>query len=232
MILRPPRSTLFPYTTLFRSRFGEDLPGRRERRDGVGARAVLSLREGPVRRLVRPGASRASHRGGGGGRAARRDRAVRAGARAAVEAGGAWGDARAARGDARPGRRGQSAPRRRAHRAHVTPAVLHGPDAPGAGAARAGEPFHVTAGGGRGGGALELARGRGAPGARRARGVRAPRRHRAAPPADRARDRGAERRDLGDDVAGAGAARRIDPVSRPRRGARLYRRARVVSLED
>src|SRR2546422_1681372 len=51
MIRRPPRSTLFPYTTLFRSRFGEDrqchgshtafrparsetqAPGRRERAD-------------------------------------------------------------------------------------------------------------------------------------------------------------------------------------------------------
>src|SRR3712207_6897558 len=30
MIRRPPRSTLFPYTTLFRSRGGADLPGEPE----------------------------------------------------------------------------------------------------------------------------------------------------------------------------------------------------------
>src|SRR2546426_8984800 len=37
MIRRPPRSTLFPYTTLFRSDAGSDLAGlrtRAERRDG------------------------------------------------------------------------------------------------------------------------------------------------------------------------------------------------------
>src|SRR2546422_2382711 len=34
MIRRPPRSTLFPYTTLFRSRIDEELPDRfRARRD-------------------------------------------------------------------------------------------------------------------------------------------------------------------------------------------------------
>src|SRR2546422_7008096 len=31
MIRRPPRSTLFPYTTLFRSLHGEDFRGRHER---------------------------------------------------------------------------------------------------------------------------------------------------------------------------------------------------------
>src|SRR5258705_10010053 len=37
MIRRPPRSTLFPYTTLFRSRLGERGPRRRRRaRDGRG----------------------------------------------------------------------------------------------------------------------------------------------------------------------------------------------------
>src|SRR2546430_12609484 len=30
MIRRPPRSTLFPYTTLFRSLFDVDIPGREE----------------------------------------------------------------------------------------------------------------------------------------------------------------------------------------------------------
>src|SRR3712207_7343934 len=38
MIRRPPRSTLFPYTTLFRSRLLENPPGRRVRPDG-GVRA-------------------------------------------------------------------------------------------------------------------------------------------------------------------------------------------------
>src|SRR2546430_15538128 len=39
MIRRPPRSTLFPYTTLFRSRGGAAKPGALERRPrrGVGA---------------------------------------------------------------------------------------------------------------------------------------------------------------------------------------------------
>src|SRR2546426_2443572 len=41
MIRRPPRSTLFPYTTLFRSR---DLPGQRRRqRLGPGARSRAGL---------------------------------------------------------------------------------------------------------------------------------------------------------------------------------------------
>src|SRR5688572_31754121 len=44
MIRRPPRSTLFPYTTLFRSRAARDAPrggdGRRDPRDSAtGARA-------------------------------------------------------------------------------------------------------------------------------------------------------------------------------------------------
>src|SRR5258708_5830017 len=42
MIRRPPRSTLFPYTTLFRSRLrhSEALPPRRERRPGTRARPL------------------------------------------------------------------------------------------------------------------------------------------------------------------------------------------------
>src|SRR3712207_7364910 len=53
MIRRPPRSTLFPYTTLFRSRLRsggarEVLGDRRAARDRRG-------RDGPVPLLVRPG---------------------------------------------------------------------------------------------------------------------------------------------------------------------------------
>src|SRR5215510_13805752 len=48
MIRRPPRSTLFPYTTLFRSRRGR---GRRERRREHRAcgRALAKLPRGPAR---------------------------------------------------------------------------------------------------------------------------------------------------------------------------------------
>src|SRR5690349_24049257 len=50
MIRRPPRSTLFPYTTLFRS------PGRRgDRHDAVRVRdREHELAEVPLGRLVRP----------------------------------------------------------------------------------------------------------------------------------------------------------------------------------
>src|SRR2546422_6852784 len=46
MIRRPPRSTLFPYTTLFRSppeahRQGEDAPRTRRREGYLGGRAAL-----------------------------------------------------------------------------------------------------------------------------------------------------------------------------------------------
>src|SRR2546430_12595657 len=44
MIRRPPRSTLFPYTTLFRS--GRIPPGPRRRRIGVSALAAGEGREG------------------------------------------------------------------------------------------------------------------------------------------------------------------------------------------
>src|SRR2546430_8376057 len=55
MIRRPPRSTLFPYTTLFRSHPGRD--GGRERR-------VNGLRGDEVRRRAGPtGSRRAVHRG-------------------------------------------------------------------------------------------------------------------------------------------------------------------------
>src|SRR3712207_7721564 len=57
MIRRPPRSTLFPYTTLFRSPLGielvDDLVGR-----GEGCRAVARSRE----RVENPGRDRKSTR--------------------------------------------------------------------------------------------------------------------------------------------------------------------------
>src|SRR3989449_8339598 len=60
MIRRPPRSTLFPYTTLFRShrddaapRIGERQPGQ-ERRDPLGARGPSAFQhEAPVRERPR-----------------------------------------------------------------------------------------------------------------------------------------------------------------------------------
>src|SRR3712207_8949446 len=42
MIRRPPRSTLFPYTTLFRSRGGDDVA------ELAGRRHALGLLEGPL----------------------------------------------------------------------------------------------------------------------------------------------------------------------------------------
>src|SRR2546422_1787406 len=52
MIRRPPRSTLFPYTTLFRSPAGHEDPHRRRHRrgDGAGARR-LGLRQARARVL-------------------------------------------------------------------------------------------------------------------------------------------------------------------------------------
>src|SRR2546425_11146938 len=46
MIRRPPRSTLFPYTTLFRSRVAEEAAPRIDARDGDGGAAC-----GPQRRV-------------------------------------------------------------------------------------------------------------------------------------------------------------------------------------
>src|SRR3712207_7635231 len=57
MIRRPPRSTLFPYTTLFRSR------------DAAGARGGAGLRDAAVRRARR---AAGPHGGRSGGRAGRR----------------------------------------------------------------------------------------------------------------------------------------------------------------
>src|SRR2546429_7149212 len=47
MIRRPPRSTLFPYTTLFRSPFG----GRRDLKEGVLRHVSRAFAEDPVRIL-------------------------------------------------------------------------------------------------------------------------------------------------------------------------------------
>src|SRR3712207_8295045 len=53
MIRRPPRSTLFPYTTLFRSAEGDEQAHRHERGGGVAAAgAVGGLEHVEGRRLV------------------------------------------------------------------------------------------------------------------------------------------------------------------------------------
>src|SRR5687768_18132486 len=61
MIRRPPRSTLFPYTTLFRSRLGLHRPPRfrrRERRDDAVARVLAGVLLVPVEvELVAPARS-------------------------------------------------------------------------------------------------------------------------------------------------------------------------------
>src|SRR5215203_2986980 len=78
MIRRPPRSTLFPYTTLFRSAPGLDRDGRlRESGDGAaggrtvaprgrteGCGACIRRRVGPRRRVRRLGVARAPARRG------------------------------------------------------------------------------------------------------------------------------------------------------------------------
>src|SRR2546425_11877386 len=79
MIRRPPRSTLFPYTTLFRS--------RAPRRPAGGADGVVARRAGHPDRRVPAGGREQRSRGPAGGcfRAAARDRGfarARPGARA------------------------------------------------------------------------------------------------------------------------------------------------------
>src|SRR3989454_2673201 len=65
MIRRPPRSTLFPYTTLFRSPRGRDAHGVGPGNERVAARDGLrAVREPPRRRLPRD-----LHRGARGARA-------------------------------------------------------------------------------------------------------------------------------------------------------------------
>src|SRR3712207_7530696 len=52
MIRRPPRSTLFPYTTLFRSEESGDLLDGARLQLPVGGEGADGFGEGPVRRLV------------------------------------------------------------------------------------------------------------------------------------------------------------------------------------
>src|SRR2546425_9312949 len=68
MIRRPPRSTLFPYTTLFRSRHGDgrELPGGGERR--VRRRHHGQLDDGGAVRPAPGGPRGRGHGGGGRGR--------------------------------------------------------------------------------------------------------------------------------------------------------------------
>src|SRR2546430_10985714 len=51
MIRRPPRSTLFPYTTLFRSHHKQDGQGAQSRKDSVDV-CVRSADDGTARRIL------------------------------------------------------------------------------------------------------------------------------------------------------------------------------------
>src|SRR3712207_7643959 len=68
MIRRPPRSTLFPYTTLFRSEEERDArPDRHARLQpelhiAVGAQRIGIIRPGALRHPVQPGPDRKSTR--------------------------------------------------------------------------------------------------------------------------------------------------------------------------
>src|SRR5260221_11826893 len=82
MIRRPPRSTLFPYTTLFRSTVSEQLPGFQISSSSAGERETsggfLSGGSGPAGKSTQPGSAAAGclariHPGGTG--AARNQRA-------------------------------------------------------------------------------------------------------------------------------------------------------------
>src|SRR5256885_9813826 len=53
MIRRPPRSTLFPYTTLFRSRAGDFRRRERNTRDALRSKNILYLEDGNAEELVR-----------------------------------------------------------------------------------------------------------------------------------------------------------------------------------
>src|SRR5258708_39440716 len=97
MIRRPPRSTLFPYTTLFRSPVGAD-PG--QLRDGLrtgGPAVALVRRLGFVRpgRTGRPACRRAQGEGAAGAGCAalgRREGAARAAQGQRASGGGAEGE--------------------------------------------------------------------------------------------------------------------------------------------
>src|SRR5256884_3022599 len=97
MIRRPPRSTLFPYTTLFRSRRGDSALQAREAA-GAGGRARLGARElGPYRRPDRgaraavPPRDRRNHLGNGGIASPRSPGARPAGGPRGAGSGGAAG---------------------------------------------------------------------------------------------------------------------------------------------
>src|SRR5437588_7691706 len=60
MIRRPPRSTLFPYTTLFRSEGGRLADRARSIAGNAGPQRRLGPRHGRPRRYHRPAARRAS----------------------------------------------------------------------------------------------------------------------------------------------------------------------------
>src|SRR2546422_5933401 len=63
MIRRPPRSTLFPYTTLFRSPHTEPLPWPGEGGGAEGRGAGRAFHPGGVRRAALPGAGTESRAG-------------------------------------------------------------------------------------------------------------------------------------------------------------------------
>ena len=52
MIRRPPRSTLFPYTTLFRSPFGVTLPGGDSPTPGDYAKVLESIADRPDKAMI------------------------------------------------------------------------------------------------------------------------------------------------------------------------------------
>src|SRR2546427_1517751 len=68
MIRRPPRSTLFPYTTLFRSRVGAPAVGRGGARGPCLCRRALRRHRARRRELAPPGARAGRGRRGAGGR--------------------------------------------------------------------------------------------------------------------------------------------------------------------
>src|SRR2546430_14348298 len=75
MIRRPPRSTLFPYTTLFRSRIDRQAGAfKAHRNEDAAIRPLSRLAAPPARRhrIRRP-----DHQDGGGGLEFRRDEAVK-----------------------------------------------------------------------------------------------------------------------------------------------------------
>src|SRR2546427_8960927 len=66
MIRRPPRSTLFPYTTLFRSPAPQDQSADRVARPGARRLRVAAVAERPRRAGGRPAPGAGGQPGGGG----------------------------------------------------------------------------------------------------------------------------------------------------------------------